>query len=383
MSDKSFKNFYNQDVVKDIATRVAATYKPFKSDLFIAEIMRELLSLELKARAIFISATLRKYLPQDYAEAIRILVQSMGNNDGSGGVEGMGGFRHLPFLNFVEKYGLDDPELSLQTLYQMTKYFSGEFAVRPYLLLHRELAFAAAHQWSNDKDWRVRRLASEGTRPRLPWGLRLKELVVDPAPILPILDRLFNDPHPVVRRSVANSLNDISKDHPVLAVQIATGWLKENDTAEVRKMVSHALRTLRKKGDKATSGLLGFAHSAEVKLVAFALEKDSVRIGEAIGFNLTLISEEKKPIRLVVHYAVHHQRKNGTTAPKIFKLAERDIKSGEKITLSGKHSFKKITTRRYYPGEHKIEIIVAGVSCGEKGFILRATESIFTAFKSR
>jgi 3-methyladenine DNA glycosylase AlkC len=167
MSDKSLKNFYNQAVVEDIANRIAATYKPFRRAVFVAEIMSQLLSLELKARALCISAALRKYLPQDYAEAIRILVQSMGNDNGSGGIEGMGGFRHLPFLNFLEKYGLDDPELSMETLPQMTKYFSGEFAIRPYLLLHRDLAIAAANQWSKDQDWRVRRLASEGMRPRL------------------------------------------------------------------------------------------------------------------------------------------------------------------------------------------------------------------------
>jgi 3-methyladenine DNA glycosylase AlkC len=379
MSNTSLKNFYNQAVVQDIATRIAPNYKPFKRDDFVAEIMRELPSLELKARALCIASALRQYLPQDYPEAVRILVDSMGNDDGSGGIEGMGGFRHLPFLNFVEKYGLDNPELSLRTLQQMTKYFSGEFAIRPYLILHPDLAFTAAHAWSKDTDWRVRRLASEGMRPRLPWGSRLKKLVIDPAPVLPILDRLFNDPHHAVRRSVANSLNDISKDHPALAVQIAARWLKENDTEEVRKTVHHALRTLRKKGDKATCDLLSIAHDAQVKLTAFSLEKDSVMIGETIGFNVTLVSEEKKSIRLVVHYAVHHQRKNGTTAPKIFKLAQVHLKSGEKIILLGKHSFKKITTRRYYPGEHKIEIIAAGVSYGEKGFVLRAEESISAA----
>ncbi len=379
MSDQSLKNFYNQAVVEDIATRIAATYKPFKRDVFVAEIMRQLLSLELKARALCISAALRKYLPQDYAQAIEILVQSMGNDDGSVAVEGMGGFRYLPFLNFVEKYGLDDPELSIKTLQQMTKYFSAEFAIRPYLILHRDLTVAAVNQWSKDQDWRLRRLASEGMRPRLPWGLRLKELVVDPAPILPILDRLFNDPHPVVRRSVANSLNDISKDHPRLAVQIATRWLQENDTEEVRQTVSHGLRTLRKKGDKETSDLLGIAHGVNVKMIAFALEKESITVGETIGFNLTLVSEQEQSIRLVVHYAVHHKKKNGTIVPKIFKLAERDIKSGEQITLSGKHSFKEITTRRYYPGEHQIEMIVAGISCGKKRFILHAAETIFRA----
>lgn len=370
MSNKSLKNFYNQDVVNDIANRIATTYKRFKSDLFIAEIMDQLLSLELKARALCISAALRKYLPQNYAEAITILVQSMGNDNGSGGLEGMGGFRHLPFLNFVEKYGLDYPELSLKTLPQMTKYFSGEFAIRPYLLIHRNLVIKAVNEWSKDPDWRVRRLACEGMRPRLPWGLRLKELIIDPAPIIPILDRLFNDLNPIVRRSVANNLNDISKDHPRLAVEIATRWLKKSDTIEVRQTVSHGLRTLRKKGDKATCDLLGIAHDVKVKLIEFSLETDSVALGKTIFFNVTLVCQEVQPIRLVVHYVLHHIRKNGTIAQKTFKLSERNIESGQKITLSGKHSFKEITTRRYYPGKHKIEIVVAGVSCGKKEFIL-------------
>lgn len=372
MTDKLLKNFYNQAVVEDIADRVAAAHKPFKREAFIAEIMQQLLALELKERALCITVALRKYLPEDYEEAVDILLRSMGNDDGTGSVEGMEGFRHLPFLNFVEKYGLEHPELSLKTLHAMTKYFSGEFAVRPYLIAHRDLAFDAARVWAKDADWRVRRLASEGTRPRLPWGLRLKELVADPAPILSILDILYNDIHPVVRRSVANSLNDISKDHPALAVEIATRWLKKNDTPETHQLVSHALRTLRKNGDKATSELLGIAHNISLKLVTFTLEKDAVSIGDNIGFTVTLSLQETEPKRVVIQYAVHHQRKNGKTSAKIFKLAERNMVAGESVTINSRHSFREITTRRYYPGEHKIELLAGGVSLGTRRFALVA-----------
>jgi 3-methyladenine DNA glycosylase AlkC len=372
MTDKSLKNFYNQSVVEDIAARVGAAYKPFKREVFVAEIMRELPALELKARALCIAAALRKHLPSEYEKAIAILLQSLGNDDGSGGVEGMGGFKHLPFLNFVGQYGLEQPELSLKALHQMTKYFSAEFDIRPFLLAHRDLAFSAAHSWAKDKDWRVRRLASEGTRPRLPWGLRLKELVADPVPILPILDTLYTDPHPVVRRSVANSLNDISKDHPALAVKIAKRWKQENDTPETLQLIRHALRGLRKIGDKETLELFGFAHGTALSLADFALEKNAVAIGDAIGFSVTLASKEAKSVRMEIQYAVHHQRKNGKTSAKIFKLAEREIVPGKNLAITSKHSFKEITTRRYYPGEHKIEILAGGVSLGEKRFTLKA-----------
>lgn len=370
MTDKSLKNFYNQTVVEDIASGIAATYKSFQREEFVADVMSELPELELKARALCITAALRKHLPQDYAKAIDILVRSMGQDNGSDGFEGMQGFKHLPFLNFVESYGLPHPELSLKTLHKMTKHFSAEFAIRPYLLAHQELTFETIHKWSKDKDWRVRRLASEGTRPRLPWGLRLKEFVINPMPIIPILDALYTDENEVVRRSVANSLNDISKNHPVLAVEIATRWLQQNSTPETMQLVKHALRTLRKKSDKATSKLIGIAHNPELTLLEFKLEKDFVSIGDNIDFTLTLVSKEQKTMLLVIQYAIHHRRKNGTTHPKIFKLAEREIACGESVTISKKHSFRKLTTRSYYPGEHIIEIFAGGVSLDKKQFKL-------------
>ncbi len=370
MTDKALKNFYNQAVVEDIADRVSAAYKPFQREAFIIEVMRDLPALELKARSFCIAAALRKYLPENYEKAVAILVKSLGEDTNTGGVEGMEPFKHLPFLNFVGNYGLEHPELSLKTLHTMTKYCSGEFDIRPYLISHRERAFAAIHQWAKDKDWRVRRLASEGTRPRLPWGLRLKELVADPTSIFPILDTLCTDPHPVVRRSVANSLNDISKDHPTLAVKIAKRWLKENDTPQTRQLVRHALRTLRRHGDKDTLLLLGLGHGVALKLVKFTLEKNAVSIGDSIGFSVTLISEEAKSLRVAIQYAIHHLRKNGTASAKLFKLAEREVTPGKRFTLTGKHSFKEITTRRYYPGEHKIEILAGGMSLGKKHFIL-------------
>lgn len=375
MTDKSLKNVYNQTVVEELAARISSVYAPFKREDFITDVMRELPALELKGRSLCIATMLRKYLPAEYEKAVAILLESLGNDNGTGGVEGMGGFKRLPFLNFVGTFGLEQPELSLKTLRQMTKYFSAEFDIRPYLLAHGELAFAAANSWAKDRDWRVRRLASEGTRPRLPWGLRLKELVTDPAPILSILDTLATDPHPVVRRSVANSLNDISKDHPKLAVEIAKRWKQQNDTPETLQLIRHALRGLRKIGDKETLELFGLTHGAALKLVEFTLEKNTIAIGDTIGFSVTLASEEQEPIRLAIQYAVHHQRKNGQPSAKIFKLAEREIVPGKNPVINSKHSFKEITTRRYYPGEHKIEIIAGGVSLGERTFILNACTS--------
>ncbi len=372
MPEKSLKNFYNKAMVEDIAVRVGAAYKPFDCSAFIADVMLKLPSLELKGRALCIATALRKHLPSDYEKAIAILLHSLGDDDGVGFMEGMGGFKYLPFLNFVGAYGLDQPELSLKTLRQMTKYFSAEFDIRPYLLFHRDLALAAAHKWAKDKDWRVRRLASEGTRPRLPWGLRLKELVADPAPILPILDALYTDPHEIVRRSVANSLNDISKDHPELAVTIAKRWKSENDTPETLQLLRHALRGLRKIGNKETLELFGFAHGAALRLEEFTLEKNTVAIGDIIAFSVSIFSEEQKAVRTEIQYAIHHQRKNGKTTAKIFKLAEREIIPGKNPTITSKHSFKEITTRRYYPGEHKIEILATGKSLGQKNFILKS-----------
>lgn len=368
------KDFYNAAIVSGIAGRVAAAHPPFPATRFTKEVMAALPPLELMDRAKAIAAALRRHLPQEYPAALAILLDSLGPDDDKGGIDGMNGFRHLPFLNFVGAYGLDHPEESLAALKRMTCYFSAEFDIRYYLIHHYEATMQAVRGWVADEDWRVRRLCSEGLRPRLPWGLRLQRFVADPAPVLEIIEHLRADPNETVRRSVANNLNDIAKDHPDIVVATARRWLKE-DRDGCSDAVRHGLRTLVKKGDARALKLLGFDHAVPVSASGFRIAAKRYRVGDTLGFAVTLTNDGSKTATLSVDYAIHWRNARGGNTPKVFKLAKPKLKPGESIALTKRHSLKPITTRRYHAGMHKVEVLVNGISVAEGGFRLITAET--------
>jgi len=363
------KSIFNPALVADLAGRVAANLPGFATARFIEEIAADLPALELKQRSLRITAALRAHLPPTYGAALDVLLRSLGPDDGGGGVEGFYGFRFMPFLNFVGAYGLDEPEMSLDALRTMTRYFSAEFDIRPFILRHPDLTMPRLHEWAEDADWRVRRLASEGTRPRLPWGLRLQPFVADPSPVLAILERLRADPHEVVRRSVANNLNDIAKDHPAVVVATARRWLASG-AAESEQIVRHGLRTLVKRGDPQALKLLGFSGGGAVMLRKFKLAPRRLALGGSLTFSFELVSKERKAVTLSLDYAVHHRRANGTLSPKVFKLARLELAPGEIRRIERRHPIRSITTRRYYPGRQRLEVLANGRSLGGDEFVL-------------
>lgn len=375
----ALKDMYDRAAVDFLAARIAAVQPKFPRQAFVREVAAALPPLELKARSLRIAAGLRQHLPQDYAAALGIILKSLGKDDstggiGGGGIEGMGGFRFMPLLNFVGAYGLDEPELSLDALGELTLYFSGEFDIRPYLRKYPRQAFAKLQQLSRDKDWRRRRLASEGSRPRLPWGMGLPDLVRDPSPALPILHRLHDDAHDSVRRSVANHLNDIARDHPELAVDIAGQWAKRagrKPPETLRPTIRHALRGLVKQGHPGALGLLGFEADVKLALQDFKLKAQSVAYGGALEFSATLINRGKTPVNLSIDYAIWHLRADGSLRPKVFKLAVREAAPGESIALTKRHAIKPITTRRYYAGKQAVDIRVNGQVLGRCDFTLK------------
>lgn len=359
---KSLKEIYHRPLVEELASRVAANHIGFAADTFVAEVVSDFPSLELMARSRHIAEGLHAYLPEPFPDAVAILLASMGEDDGSGGVEGYDGFRHLPFLNFVGTYGLDHPDLALDALERMTLHFSAEFDIRPYILNHPQRTLPRLHAWARHEDWRLRRLASEGSRPRLPWGLRLKPFIDDPTACLEILEPLHADPHPVVRRSVANHLNDVAKDHPTRVVATARRWMAQGDEG-TRWIVGHALRTLVKQGDPEALALLGFSRGEPPDAVTFTLTPSRVMLGNAVNFTATLRCRETAT--LSIDYVVHHPRRNGSLSPKVFKLARRRVVANEEFRLEKSHPMRLITTRRYYPGLHRIELLVNGKAvCG-------------------
>ena len=370
----ALKDMYDRAAVDFLAARIAAVQPKFPRQAFVREVAADLPPLELKARSLRIAQGLRQHLPQDYATALGIILKSLGKQQAGGEIEGMGGFRFMPLLNFVGAYGLDEPELSLDALGELTLYFSGEFDIRPFLRKYPRQAFAKLQALSRDTDWRRRRLASEGSRPRLPWGMGLPDLVRDPSPTLPILHRLHADAHDSVRRSVANHLNDIARDHPDLAVGVAGDWAKRagrKPPETLRPTIRHALRGLIKQGHPGALGLLGFEAGAKLALQDFKLKSPSVAYGGALEFSATLVNRGKVPANLSIDYAIWHLRADGSLRPKVFKLMVREAAPGESIALAKRHAIRPITTRRYYAGKQAVDIRVNGQVLGRCDFTLK------------
>lgn len=255
----------------------------------------------------------------------------------------------------------------LQLVADLTSRLTGEFALRTFLAADLDRTLATALRWTTSPDEHVRRLASEGTRPRLPWAKRVPAIIDDPQSTVPILDALHRDPSEYVRRSVANHLNDISRADPALAVAVATRWL----TTETLPVVRHALRTLIKAADPGALALLGFPPPAGLTVLGPTLADANVRVGDELPFEFTLTNEGNAAVRLAVDYVVHHRKANGTLTPKVFKLTTRTLAASESVTINRRHSFRLITTRVYHPGEHAVELQVNGRTFGRTSFILR------------
>jgi len=357
---KPFKDIYfNRENVAWIAARCKKAWRAFPESAFLTRAMKNWQALELKARIERIAEGLEASLPTDYPRALGILQDALGAPPPQGDGTDFGEFRKAPFMRFVSRRGLDHFDLSIAALGDMTRHFSAEFDIRYFIAADQTRAFKALREWMADDDWRRRRLASEGARPRLPWGLQLKNLVADPEPLKPILAHLRHDPIEAVRRSAANNLNDIAKDHPDTVVGWLNGWGMRKDTAQ-EKVARHALRHLIKQGHKGALAFLGFAHQADIKALSFTVAPKRVAVGGKITLSADLKNTGSKPQSLAIDYAVHHKRANGDLSPKVFKWTVRNLQPGATIALSRSHSFKPVTTRKYYAGNQRVELRVNG-----------------------
>ncbi len=270
--------------------------------------------------------------------------------------------------HYVGLHGLEHFDLSMRLLKEMTKRSSSELGIRFFLLEKPERTLSVLKSWTNDSNYHVRRLVSEGTRPRLPWAMRLPAFIEDPAPILPLLEALKDDENEYVRHSVENNLNDIAQDHPDVVAQLAKRWLKKAGKNRER-LVRHACRTLIKQGHQRTLQALGYG-SPRVELKKLGILTPRVIFGEALMFELCLVSTSKQTQPLIIDYIIHHRKANGSMAPKVFKWKATTLASRETLRATKNHAIKKITTRVYYPGTHKLEVMVNGVSLGSKTFKL-------------
>ncbi len=348
------KNRYNQESLRELALDIQSVYNEFQTEEFLESTMDETWKeLELKDRLIQISVNLGKYLPADYKTAVGI-IDKVVMNYGTW-LDGFGGF----FPIFVEIYGQNeaDWDISMAALARYTPYASSELAVRSFIINREERMMAQMYEWSKDENELVRRLASEGCRPQLPWGQALARFKKDPAPILPILEQLKTDPSIHVRKSVANNLNDISKTHPDLVAKLAKEWYGKNETTDW--IVKHGCRTLLKNGNRDVLALFGYGDVTSAEIQNFALEATSVLIGEDLVFSFTVLTKNASKVRL--EYGIDYVKSNGKRNRKIFKISEVSLKEKEKKFYTKKHSFADVSVRKHYPGIHSITLIVNGV----------------------
>ncbi len=313
---------------------------------------------ELKEKMRHTTRCLFETLPQSYGEALDILKKSAPQ---------VKGFEAMSLPDFVELYGMENWELSLPALGHFTRYSSSEFGIRPFLDQDPERAMEYMMQWAEDDSPNVRRLASEGCRPRLPWAMALPRFKTDPTLIFPILEKLKNDESETVRRSVANNLNDISKDNPDMALDICEKWYGENPRVDA--IVKHACRTLLKAGNKRALVIFGYSDPANITLKNFQLEQKECAIGDDIRFNFTFTIDEKKDANVRLEYAVDFVKANGKLSRKVFKITENRYKPGEH-SYSRKQSMKDMSTRKHHPGTHYISLIINGEAMGKEAFDL-------------
>lgn len=369
MSDTPQENFqlklwFNEALLRDLAKQICVIQTDFDAESFVAYILPELDSLAFKERIALIARALREYLPNDYPHALHILLDLLDVREGA-----LSGGGHLWVIDyFVEQYGLDHYDESIKAMYTITQQHTSEFAIRPFIQAYPDQTLVILHEWKHDPNEHVRRLVSEGTRPRLPWGTQLKQFIQDPTPTLALLEALKDDASEYVRRSVANHLNDIAKDHPELVLDTLEQW-SENASKGTQWIIKHALRTQLKAGDARALALLGY-QTPKISLDEFTLDKQVVNMGESLSVAFTLCSESDAPQPLMVDYIMHFMKANGKTSPKVFKLKTIELAPKDSITISKTHTIRPITTRVYYAGTQRIEIQVNGQVLGGLDFDL-------------
>lgn len=369
MSDSMRELFFNERGVRELAGNLSRAWPAFRRESFLRDILPNLTPLGLNERCALIRDTLHAHLPKEFPKAVAILLEALGPERPNEGPDSYPGFHIMAVCAYVAEYGIDDPARALPALREMTKRFSAEFAIRPFLDRHTDATLTALHAWARDPHPQVRRLASEGSRPRLPWGMRLQKFVRDPKPVLGILDLLKEDPELFVRRSVANNLNDIAKDHPDLVVATLKRW-KNVRNPGTQWLVKHALRTLLKQGHPEALELLGYPRDVQVRITPLRVAPARIRVGDVVTIQFDVRSTAKTAQALMIDYIVHHVKANGRTSPKVFKLTTRQLKPGETARIEKRHSFRPIGIRPYYPGTHAIEIQVNGQTRGRATFEL-------------
>lgn len=344
------KAIYHEAFIQSFADKVKGAYPSFDKQAFIEAVIGQgWEELELKGRMRRITLSLGATLPSEYEKALDILLAIY---------DTCSGLPYIFFPDFVEVYGLEDWERSIAALAIFTRMSTSEFAVRPFVRMNQARMLAQMLAWADDPDEHVRRLASEGCRPRLPWADALPALKRDPEPIIPILEKLKADPSEYVRRSVANNLNDISKDHPQRVVEIAKAWIGDN--AHTDWVLRHACRGLLKAAHPEIMALFGMAPPTGVTIESWTVTPSTVAIGDSVRFRYAIRVPQGEPVKLRIELAAYFVRTTGKYYRKLFKLSEKIVDGGSLQEGGRSFSYADLSTRKHYPGLHKLALVVNG-----------------------
>jgi len=356
----TLKGFFSPALVRRLAGEIARVHPSFPERAFIKSATSGLEELELLDRGRHIARSLAAHLPKAYPEAVDVLLRSLGPEHASDELLGVGmaPFFYFPHTIFVAEHGLAHFDLSMRAQYELTKRFSAESSIRPYIAKDPERTFAVLRKWTKDPNPHVRRLVSEGTRLRLPWAARVAWLDANPQRVVDLLELLKDDPTTLVRRSVANNLNDLGKVYPELLTSICSAWL-EDASPERRALVEHALRGAVKRGDAAALRLLGYGKKVSVAIENVRFDPPRVAIGKRVAMQFELRSKSVRAQDLLVDVAVHFVKARGA-APKVFKVKRVTLPPRGKISLATSFSLAVHTTRVPRPGKHAVEIIING-----------------------
>lgn len=366
-----FSDVINLSVVQQIAQSIQQVWKPFDAVGFEEAIAPTLSTLAFKERANLIATAMYDFLPKDFGQTGQLLLDSFGSELTSLDFSGASVFMYMPHGVYVSRYGLEEAhfELAATFLYEMTKRFSAEFAIRPFLAKYPKRMLEKLVQWVRDDNQHVRRLVSEGTRPRLPWAARVTAFDADYSVIINLLEQLKNDPELYVRRSVANHLNDLTKDRKELVLDTLQTW-NQKPTKYITWITKHALRTLVKAGNTQALALLGFSNQPAIEVADFKLNTKQLQLGEELHFSFDVVSKSDAVQPLMVDYILHYKKANGKQAPKVFKLKIVDLKPQQTLSLKKKQRFQHLSTRLLYAGLHKVELQINGQRFGEEAFEL-------------
>ncbi|HEY8240457.1 MAG TPA: DNA alkylation repair protein, partial [Kiritimatiellia bacterium] len=363
------KNRYGPDIPKRIADMIAAAYPRFDAKAFLRDALDGYEALELMPRGWHMARALRRHLPDNFEQAVDVLLASLGPKSDGSQTTGLGPFLYMPHVFFVAEFGLDHFEASMTAQYELTQRFTAEFSIRPFLERHPEKTLARLDEWTRDPSPHVRRLVSEGTRPRLPWAPRLRAFQKDPRPVLLLLETLKDDPELYVRRSVANNLNDIGKDHPDVLADVARRWLRDA-SPERQWLIRHALRSAVKRGEQGALAALGYGTKATASIRRVAISPARPRNGGSVTIAFDVANNGPAAQRLMVDLRIHFVKASGRTSPKVFKMKAVTLAPKKSTRLSKKISLKEMTTRRHFPGRHVVETLLNGRSVPIGSFTL-------------